>query len=86
MSLWITALQRDKYGNTNFIEFDGSESKCRLKVDANEIFIHNADVTFEWNGSYGNAANKVFFIEIIVRDQLESDDDKLIHFPYGSTG
>ena len=26
------------------------------------------------------------FKEIIVRDQLESDDDKLIHFPYGSTG
>ena len=43
-------------------------------------------ISFEWNGSYGNAANKVFFIEIIVRDQLESDDDKLIHFPYGSTG
>ena len=46
-------------------------------------------ISFEWNGSYGNAAlklNKVFFIEIIIRDQLESDDDKLIHFPYGSTG
>ena len=46
-------------------------------------------ISFEWNGSCGNAAlklNKVFFIEIIVRDQLESDDDKLIHFPYGSTG
>ena len=45
-------------------------------------------ISFEWNGSYGNAAlklNKVFFIEIII-DQLESDYDKLIHFPYGSTG
>ena len=46
-------------------------------------------ISFEWNGSYGNAAlklKKFFFIEIIIRDQLESDDDKLIHFPYGSTG
>ena len=46
-------------------------------------------ISFEWNGSYGNAAlklNKVSFIEIIIRDQLQSDDDKLIHFPYGSTG
>ena len=83
MSLWITALQRDKYGNTNFIELDGSESKCRLKVDANEIFIHNTDVTYffwvEW-------VIWQCFIEIIIRDQLQSDDDKLIHFPYGSTG
>ena len=50
---------------------------------SDEIFIHNTDVTYffwvEW-------VIWQCFIEIIIRDQLQSDDDKLIHFSYGSTG
>ena len=31
---------------TNFIELDGSESKCGVKVDAYEIFTYNTDVSY----------------------------------------
>ena len=40
----ITALQRDKERNTNFIELDGSESKSCARVHAHEIFIYNTNV------------------------------------------
>ena len=33
----ITALQRNKRRNTSFIELDGDESKCCVKVDTYEI-------------------------------------------------
>ena len=36
----ITALQRDKKSNINFIELDDSESTGCVKVDAYEIFIY----------------------------------------------
>ena len=36
----ITALQRNKRRNTSFIELDGDESKCCVKVDTFEILIY----------------------------------------------
>ena len=40
----MTDLQRDKETQ---IFFDyGNESKCSVKVDANEIFIYNIDVSY----------------------------------------
>ena len=30
----------------NFIELDGNESMCRVKVDTYEIFIYNTDVSY----------------------------------------
>ena len=42
----ITALQRDELWNTNIIEFDNSESKCCVKVDAYEVFIYNTNVGY----------------------------------------
>ena len=36
----ITALQRDKKSNINFIELDDSESTGCVEVDAYEIFIY----------------------------------------------
>ena len=46
-------------------------------------------IFFEWNGSYGNAAFKLkksFSVKIPIWDLLESDDHKLIRFPFDLTG
>ena len=42
----ITALQRDELRNTNIVEFDSSESKCSVNVDAYEIFTYNTNVDY----------------------------------------
>ena len=42
----ITLLQRDELRNRNIVEFDSSESKCCVNVDAYEIFIYNTDVGY----------------------------------------
>ena len=48
-----------------------------------------SDFSFEWNGSYGNAAlkpKKFFSIKIPIWDYLESDYYKLTRFPLGLRG
>ena len=52
---------------TNFIELEGRESKCRVKIESYEIIIYMSVVSSERNGSYGNASlklKKVFSVKI----------------------